>query len=182
LRETRVAHRYAHALFQVAINREIVDMMASELFQLRSFAEKDGHFLQFLEAPQILREDKAKLIKTLFATRLSQPMVSFILLLIEKNRIEFLAEIAREFEELLENYRDIIKARVTTAVPVDDKFKELLRIKLERLTGKKIEVIHRIDREIIGGIVVQLNFKVIDRSVRYELESLRHDLMSLKVY
>jgi F-type H+-transporting ATPase subunit delta len=182
VRDPRVAHRYAHALFQVAITREMVDMVASELFQLRSFAEKDKRFLKFLEAPQILKEDKEKLIVSLFTTRLSPPLVSFILLLIEKNRIEFLSDIARDFEGLLEGYRDIVKARVTTAVSIDDDFKQSLRIKLEKLSGKKIDLIHKIDKRIIGGIVVQLNYKVIDRSVRHELDSLKHDLMSLKVY
>jgi F-type H+-transporting ATPase subunit delta len=182
LRDPRVAHRYAHALFQVAVSREIVDIMASELFQLRTFSEKDKSFLRVLEAPQILKEDKAKLVRSLFTSRLSQPLVSFILLLIEKNRVEFLVDIARDFEELLEDYRDIVKAQVTTAIPVGDEFKELLRIRLEKLTNKKIEILHKIDKGIIGGIIVQMNFKVIDRSVRHELESLRHGLMSLKVY
>jgi F-type H+-transporting ATPase subunit delta len=182
LRDPRVAHRYAGALFQVATAREMVDIVASELLQLRSFAENDKRFLQFLEAPQVLKEDKDHLIRSLFTSRLSQPLVSFILLLIEKNRVEFLSDIARDFEEILENFRNIVKARVTTAVAIDDDFKEQLRVKLEKLSGKKIEIVHRIDKRIIGGIVVQLNFKVIDRSVRHELESLRHDLMSLKVY
>jgi len=101
----------------------MVDIIASELFQLRSFAEKEKRFLHILEAPQVLKEDKANLIKSLFTTRISPPLVSFILLLIEKNRVEFLSDIARDFEDLLEDYRNVIKARVTTAVPVDDDFK-----------------------------------------------------------
>lgn len=182
MRETRVAHRYAHALFQVAVSRKMVDLIASELFQLRNFTEKDKRFLRFLEAPQILKEEKERLINSMFSASLSKPMVSFILLLIEKNRIEFLVDIARDFEKVLQEHREIIKAQVTTAVPIDDDFQARLRARLEKLTGKKIEMIHKIDKGIIGGIIVQLNFKVIDRSVRYELESLKHDLMSLKVY
>jgi F-type H+-transporting ATPase subunit delta len=182
LRDPRVAQRYAHALFQVAISRQMVDIMASELFQLRSFSEKDKSFLRVLKAPQILKEDKANLIKSLFASRLSPPLVSFIQLLIEKNRIEFLSDIARDFEERLEDYRNIIKAQVTTAIPVTDDFKEQLRLRLEKLSGKKIEVNHKIDKGIIGGIIVNLKFRIIDHSVKHELESLRHDLMSLKVY
>ncbi len=182
MKDTRVAQRYAHALFQVAVSRQMVETMASELFQLRSFSDKDASFLHFLKAPQVLKEDKAKLITSLFASRISPPLVSFIQLLIEKNRIEFLSDIARDFEELLQDYRDIIKAQVTTAVPVTDEFKELLRVRLEKLSGKKIEIEHKIDKGIIGGIIVNLNFKVIDRSVKHELESLKHGLMSLKVY
>jgi F-type H+-transporting ATPase subunit delta len=182
MRETRVARRYAQALFQVAISKEIIDIVASELFQLKSFIEKDGRFLKFLEAPQVLTEHKIDLIKALFTTRLSPPLVSFLLLLIEKNRIEFLGNIAGEFEKLLEDYKGLIRARITTAIPVSEAYKQELQIKLEKMSGKKIELVHKIDKNILGGIIVQLNFKVIDRSIRHELNSLKHDLLSIKVH
>jgi F-type H+-transporting ATPase subunit delta len=182
MRETRVAHRYAHALFLVAKSRDNIDIIASELFQLRSFVEKDKRFIAFLEAPQILTDHKIALMKSLFTARLSPPLLWFLFLLIEKHRIEFLAEIAREFEKFVEDHKGLIKARVTTAVNIDDDFKSRLKAKLETMTGKKIEIIHRIDRDIIGGVIVQLNFKVIDNSIRHKLEVLRHDLLLIKVY
>lgn len=177
-----VAHRYAHALFNVAVNRDTVDIVASELFQLKSFSDKDKRFLSFLEAPQVLTEHKIALLKQLFTTRVSPPLMSFLLLLIEKGRIEYLGEIAREFEELLEVYKGIIRARVTTAVQMDDGYKQRLRQKLEQISGKKIEIIHKIDKGIIGGIIVQLDYKVIDHSVRRQLAELRHNLLAAKVF
>ena len=182
MRETRVAQRYAHALFLVAKSKDNIDIVASELFQLRSFIEKDKRFISFLEAPQILTEHKIALIKSLFTARLSPPLLWFLFLLIEKHRIEFLGEIAREFEKFVEDYKGLIKAHVTTAIPIEDGFKVQLKAKLETMTGKEIEIIHRIDRGIIGGVVVQLNFRIIDNSIRHKLEVLRHDLLSIKVY
>jgi F-type H+-transporting ATPase subunit delta len=102
--------------------------------------------------------------------------------LIEKRRIEFLREIADEYEKFLEDYKGLIKARVITAVVLDEGFKNRLKDKLENLSGKKIEIIHKIDRSIIGGIIVHLNNQVIDRSIRYQLNTLRHDLMTIKVH
>ena len=91
-------------------------------------------------------------------------------------------EIGREFEKLLEEHKGLIKARVTTAVDIENDYKELLVRKLEDVTGKKIRLVHSIDDKIIGGIIVQLNNKIIDRSVRFQLSTLKHDLMALKVY
>jgi F-type H+-transporting ATPase subunit delta len=182
MRETRVAHRYAHALFYVAINRDMVDIVASELFQLRSFIEKDRRLLNFLEAPQVLTEHKVDLLKKLFTTRLSQPLLSFLLLLIDKGRIEYLDEIAAEFAKLIEHHRGIIRARVITAVAIDDGYKDRLRSRLEEISGQKIELIHKIDKGIIGGIIVQLNYRIIDYSIRHRLAILKHDLLAIKVY
>ncbi len=182
MKETHVARRYAQALFNVALSRGSIDIIGSELFQLKSFSDKDKRLISFLEAPQVLTEHKVAIVKTLFTTRLSPALLSFVLLLIEKARINLLAEIGRQFEKLLEEYKGLIKARVTTAVDIDSDYKRRLVDKLEEITGKKIELFHRINKSIIGGIIVQLNYRIIDRSVRFQLSSLKHDLMALKVY
>ena len=182
MKETHVARRYAQALFNVALSRETIDIIGSELFQLKSFSDKDKRLIDFLKAPQVLTEHKIAMVKTLFTTRLSPALLSFVLLLIEKARINLLAEISREFEKLLEEHKGLIKARVTTAVDLDNDFKMRLAGKLENITGKKIELVHRINKSIIGGIIVQLNYRVIDHSIRFQLSSLKHDLMALKVY
>ncbi len=182
MKDSGVGHRYAHALFQVAVSRNIVETVAAEVSQLRAFAEKDKSLYHFLESPDVLKDNKLNLINTVFSGRLSKPMVSFLLLLIEKHRVELFSEIAGEFEELMEGYRGVVKAQVTTAVPIGDDFRNRLAAKLETVSGKKIDMVHRVDKTIIGGIIVQLDYRIIDRSIRYELESLRHELMTIKVY
>lgn len=182
MKETRVARRYAHALFNTAVSKNTVDIIASELFQLKTLCDKDKTFIQFLWAPQVLTEHKIAVIKLLFTTRLSQALLSFLFLLIEKRRIEFLRQIADEYEKFLEDYKGLIKAKVVTAVVIDEDFKNRLKEKLENISGKKIEIIHKIDKSILGGIIVHLNNQVIDRSIRYQLNTLRHDLMAIKVH
>lgn len=182
MRDTRVAKRYAHALFNVALTKGTIDIVSSEIFQLKSFSDKDKRFIGFLAAPQVPTEQKIAMVKTLFTTRLSPSLLSFLLLLIEKSRVGFLGEIGREFEKLVEDYKGLIKARVTTAVYIEEDYKKRLREKLMSVTNKNVEILHRIDKNIMGGIIVQLNYTVIDKSVKSQLELLKHDLMSLKVY
>ncbi len=182
MKDTSVAKRYAHALFNVSVSRGTLDITASELFQLKSFSDKDRTFIGFLVAPQVLAEHKQAIIRTLFTTRLSPQLLSFLYLLIEKGRIDMLGEIAREFETYLEHHKGIIKAKVITAIQIDEDYKNRLREKLEKLSGKKIEIIHKIDRSILGGIVIHLNYQVMDASVKYQLNQLKHDLKAIKVY
>jgi len=182
MKDTHVAKRYAHALFNVALKKGTVDIISSEIYQLKSFCDKDKRFIGFLAAPQVLTEHKISMVRTLFTTRLSPSLVSFMLLLIEKGRVDHLGEIAREFEKMVEVHKGLIKARVTTAVHVEEDYKNRLRERLEAITGKNVEVLHRIDKKILGGIIVQLNYNIIDDSVKHQLDTLKHDLMSLKVY
>ncbi len=182
MRESRVAARYALALFKIAVKSGNVEMVAIDLNQLRSFSLSHKGFLQFLQSPNITNNEKMAFLRTIFTTRLSPQLLSFFELLLHKHRIALLSDIAIEFERLLEDHQGLVKAKVVTAVQIDEDIKKRLREKLEKISGKKIEIIQKIDRSIIGGIIVYMHNQVIDRSIKRELEQLRHDLLQVKVY
>jgi F-type H+-transporting ATPase subunit delta len=182
MRESRIAARYALALFNIAVKSGNADMVAVDLNQLRSFSASHKGFLQFLRSPNITSDEKMTFLRTIFTTRLSPQLLSFFDLLLRKHRIALLPDIAIEFERLLEDYQGLIKARVVTAVQIDDDTKSRLKEKLEKISGKKIEIIQKIDRSIIGGIIVYMHNRIIDRSIRRELEQLRQDLLQVKVF
>ena len=182
MRETKVARRYALALFKTSKDSGNLDIAAADIQQLNSFTAKDKNFLNFLEAPQVPTEQKKALLKELFTTRLSPRLLLFLDLLLDKHRTNLLPEIAEEFEKLMEEHHGLIKARVVTAVHMADDYKSRLREKLENMTGKKIEIIHRIDKSIIGGIVIFLHNMIIDRSIRHQLGILRQNLLKIKVH
>lgn len=182
MRETRVARRYALALFKSAIASGNLDIVAADIRQLNSFTAKDKNLLNFLEAPQVPTEQKKELLKNLFTTRLSPRLLLFLDLLLDKHRTNIMPDIAEEFEKLMEEHHGLIKTRVVTAIHIPDDYKSRLREKLERMTGKKIEIIHKIDRSIIGGIIIFLHNMVIDRSVRHQLRILRQNLLKVKVH
>jgi F-type H+-transporting ATPase subunit delta len=182
MREPRVAARYALALFKIALKSGNIDLVAIDLNQLRSFSSSHKGFLEFLLSPSIGNEEKMAFLRTMFTTRLAPQLLSFFDLLLRKHRINLLSDIAVEFERLLEEHQGLIKTKVVTAVHIDDETKNRLKDKLEKISGKKIEIIHRIDRSIIGGVVVYMHNHIIDRSVKRELEQLRHDLLKVKVF
>jgi F-type H+-transporting ATPase subunit delta len=182
MRETQVASRYALALFKITQKSGTTEMVATDLNQLKSYAAGHKGFLGFLLAPAVSDEDKVAFLRNLFTTRVAPQLLGFFELLLHKHRVNLLPDIANEFEELLEEHQGVIKTRVITAVYVSDEVKTRLKDKLEKLTGKKIEIIHKIDRSIIGGIIVYLHNRVIDKSVRHELKLLRHDLLQVKVH
>lgn len=182
MRETRVARRYALALFKTAQASGNLDIVATDIQQISSFSSKDKQFLNYLKAPQVPAEQKIKLLRDLFTTRLSPRLLLFLELLLEKHRTELLPDISDEFEKLMEDHQGLIKARVVTATHLDGEVKAQLIVKLEKITGKKIEIRHKIDKSIIGGIIVYLHNKVIDRSIKQQIQVLRNNLLKVKVH
>jgi F-type H+-transporting ATPase subunit delta len=90
--------------------------------------------------------------------------------------MELVPEIATQFRRLLNEYRGIAVAQVTTAVPIDDRQKAVIASRLGRRLGKTVTLEERVDPSILGGVIAQVGDTVIDGSIRGRLERLRRTL------
>jgi len=178
----QVAKKYGTALFLVAQKTDQVEEFFDDLRAIREYVTSDDSFLSFIRAPQITDADKATVIKAAFFERVSRPVYEFLVVLNHKRRLPFIAGIADYYEQLYLAAIGVVKAIVTTAVPLPGESLATLKIKLEKLTGKEVRTEARVDPGIIGGVVVVLHNKIIDRSLRYQLQLLKERLMALKVH
>jgi len=180
--EHQVPRRYAHALFNVAKNKGIIDQISNELAIIRSIITADDSLIGFLSAPQVTDENKFQLVEDVFKKRFSDLIYHFVKLTIEKRRSPYLLGIINEFTALVEEARGILRVKMTTAIPMDLPLRDELSLKLAKLTGKTINIYPEIDQSIIGGVVINMNNQVIDDSVRHKLDLMRNQLLSLKVH
>ena len=105
--------------------------------------------------------------------RVPEYVDNFIELLTERGYIDRFSECADEFKLLYYAENGIAEAEVVSAVPLTDGEVNALRTKLEKLTGKRIELLFEIDPSVIGGLIVRVDGRVIDASVRKDLDNLR---------
>jgi F-type H+-transporting ATPase subunit delta len=177
-----LSKRYAKALFQAALNKDAVDEIQKDIESFQQLIEKDRSFVGFLLSPQILTSAKEELVEKALRGRASDLFVDFILLLIEKKRIDHLHEIFDAHTVIYKAYRGIIEARVITAVPLDEAQEAAVLKKLHDETKKEIRMKKVTDPGIIGGMIIYLGDKVIDGSVKFQLERFRRTLKETKVY
>jgi F-type H+-transporting ATPase subunit delta len=180
--ESQVARRYASALFRTAKRVDQVDRILDDLKAIADLLRGDPNLKNFLEAPQILDQYKRELITTVFKHLVSEVLFSFLLLVLNKHRIEYLLAMTAEYERLVKEDQGILQARIITARALDSIFKSRLKEELEKSTDKKIEIILRIEPQIIGGIVVILGNKIIDQSIKHELDELKEKMLALRVH
>ncbi len=180
--ESQVARRYATALFRTAKRTDQVDTILNDLKAIGGLLTKDPNLKNFLEAPQILDQYKRELITTAFKHLVSEALFSFLVLVLDKHRIEYLLAIMKEYERLVKEDQGILQARVITARALDPVFRNRLKDELEKETGKGIEMILKVDSRIIGGIIVILGNKIIDRSIRHQLDELKEEMLALTVH
>jgi F-type H+-transporting ATPase subunit delta len=182
IRDRAVAGRYAQALFGAALKEHLEEPVLEDLESLRSFYTRDDRLQNFLEAPDVLTEHKVSLLRDVFGGKVHELVIRFLLLMLEKKRIQHLPLAVDEYQALVEQRIGLVRAQVITAVPLDPEMAEKLRRRLEQMTAKKIRLEPRTDPHILGGVIVRMGETMIDGSVRRSLEGLRERLLSARVH
>jgi F-type H+-transporting ATPase subunit delta len=167
------ARRYAEAIFDLADAEKAVDAYRTSLDALA--AAITPQVIRALRDPSV--PVKRRLAALEAATK-GQPRAirAVIQLLEQRDRIALLPAIAREFGDLVDRRAGIVKAKITTAVPLDDAQRKTFVDRLEKSSGKRITASFAVDDGLIGGARVQLGDHLIDSSVRAQLAALRAQL------
>lgn len=176
-----VARRYAQALFEAAQARGLLERVAAELAGIGTLLAEHPQLRRLLTIPKIEAAVKRRFIEETFGGRVHPLVIELFFLLMEKKRMGALEEIIEGYQELLEAHQGIVRAEVTTAVPVPPDLEGRLIEKLERWTGKRIKLERRVDPFVLGGMRVRMGDYVVDRSIRRALEEMRARLMEVPV-
>ncbi len=170
------ARRYSQAVFEIALETTELDRWQSDLKKVVSVVG-DAAFMALLESPRFHFEDKARLLSE--RLRGINPMVlNLVLLLVTRGRLSIIGDIVDGYQRLLDSYRGIEPAEVTTAIPLDDKDRVKLAEHLGAMVGKKVRLKCEVDPSLIGGIVARIGDKLLDGSTRSKLMALKRELVS----
>lgn len=165
--------RYALALYKVAEEKGQVDEYLQELEEVVETIHANKDFLKIIEHPQVNTSNKKKLFETAFKGRVSDDVLSFLLLLIEKGRISQLDGKLNEFKKIHLEKNNTVIAKVKTVVPLLEDEKSNLINKLQNKYSKKVILQEEIDKNIIGGVYVQVDNEVIDGTIRSKIEEMK---------
>jgi len=180
MREESVARRYADALFLQAQRTGTLNETQADLTKVAEILVATPKLAMVLAQPLITQQNKKGAIKTAFADKIRPTTLGFLNLLVDKRRIQLLAEIEQEFINRLRLFNNIALATATSAIPLSPTEQEALRRSLEARTGKNIELKTAVDPELIGGVHVRIGDTVFDGTVRGNLERLRERLLALR--
>jgi len=174
-----VAGRYAEALYEIAVRDDIVDSLEKELKAVVESVEISPELKKVLYHPRISAGEKKEVIKSLFAERLSQVTVSFLSMVIDRQRESFLGDMVAAFVELANQARNITDIHVTSATELTAKQKKMMSDNLCRVTGRKVQITYSVDPSLVGGVVARVGDKVIDGSIKTRLASLKEHLRQI---
>src|SRR5437588_10741712 len=171
-----IARRYAEAIFDISRRQNTVDRTLDDVREIaRLFAHRKLAYL--LREPKVPAQRKETAIRQALANKLLPTSLNLALLVVQRELVDIMPNIANELEQLVLNYKNEAIADVTTATRIDNA--ELTQIKqaLEKRTGKTIITQARVQPDILGGVIARVGDQVIDGSVRSRLAALRQQLL-----
>lgn len=165
-----IARRYAKALVQLAVEEGSVDKFHGELARIETLFATNPELGSLLANPANSIEAKLAILKDVTARLgLSGTVNNFLFLVQERNRLSCLPAIFANYSTLADQLSGIVRAVVTSALPLDEARTGEIKSALEKSTGKKVILKVEIDPALIGGVVTKIGDKVLDGSVKTQL-------------
>ena len=179
-----VSKTYGEALFEIAMEsgEDKAQELMDEILGIEAVLQQNPEFDELMKHPGIPKQEKLQVLKEVFKGRISEELESFLEVVISKERYRDLADIFSYFVDRVKETKKIGVAYVTTALELTESQKSAVVSKLLETTAyKSMEMHYTVDAAIIGGMIVRINDRVVDSSVRTKLDGLKKQLLQIQL-
>lgn len=168
--EAQVGKRYAEAIYGIAEENNKVKELYDSLNAVMELYKGDKEFKNLVDHPLVKKEEKKEFINKVFS-EFEKFSLDILCYLVEKNRLSYIRGIVAEYLKIYYAKNRIVDVEATFAMEPDEKQKAKLIKKLEKKTGKKVNLVIKIDKAIIAGGIIKIGDEIIDGSVRRQLDT-----------
>lgn len=170
-----LARRYSQALFEIA-SQTSLDTIDTDLRELSKLIDDNEQVKGVLLHPHISLSVKKSIMDKLLGDGIGEITRHFFYLLIDKKREYLLGPIQREFSRLADEARQVVEAKVASAIELSAAQLDDLKKAISRMTGKDVRLKSEVRGELIGGVLIQIGDRVMDGTIAHALEKMRVDL------
>ena len=174
---SRIAIRYSKALFDLALENNIVAEVRSDLQMIYKVCADNPDFAQLLNNPLIEEKTKSAVFKELFETRVNSLSFKFLQLISRKKRSGFLLQMIDKYVERVLDHQGVLSCLLISSQQVEADQVDKIKNRIEEMTGKTVVFYYLIDDSVIGGFIVKIKDTVIDLSIKTQLEKMRTQLV-----
>ena len=172
----KVATRYAKSLIDLAEERGKLDRVLEDVESF-SMVAKNRDFALLLKSPVLKADAKWKVFQKLFTGKYDELTMAFLNILLKKNREHYLIEIANEFIDQYKKVKHISTVKLTTATHLSEATIKSIheKLKASSATDQNVELVTKVNQDLIGGFVIEFEDKLYDASVAHKLSVLKKE-------
>lgn len=172
--DSRAASRYVKSLLGLAVEQNALEQVHQDMQLFAKVVAENRSFELMLKNPIIKHDKKRDILESLFKGKVHSLTMSILDIITRKNREPLLPAIAKEFHNAYNEHKGIGKATVTTAVPLDVKLRSEIENLVKKYSNKSnIELTEKVDKEMIGGFILNVGDQQVDASIKNKLKALK---------
>jgi len=178
---TEHARVYGGSLYDLAAEEQLTEAIKNDMQEIKQIFRDNPDYIRLLSEPSIKKDERTDLIEKAFGDGAQRYLVNFLKILCERN---ILNEVEGCFDEFTRRYNadhNIAVAQVTSAIELSDEQKAALKAKLEKTSGKTIELNVKVDPTVVAGIKVELEGKQMDGTAQGRLFDISKKLSEIKI-
>lgn len=173
--EITVAIRYAKALIDLASEQNTLEQVKADMELILHTIKANPELNAVLANPIIHHDKKIKIIDAIFGDKVNKVTILFLNLMVNKGRAEIIYPAAMEFVNQYDVIRNITTATVISATELSAANKQTIIAEIEAETKGSVQLITRIDPDLIGGFVLTVGDRQIDTSISGSLNKLKKE-------
>ena len=170
---TTTSREYAEALFELDVQAGLTKETSEGLETVISALLQTPAYKALLASPAIPKEERLSALDSTFRGKIPDILLAILRMMVSRGHVSALNGMARDYDELARGYRGESIAVVTSAVELKEAETVALRAKLEKKLNRKVILQCRVNPELIGGIRVEVDGRIIDGSIRNKLEEIK---------
>ena len=171
-----IAQTYAEALFSLALEENKLELLQEQAKELSSIIEDNPGFLMLLDS-RFMGVKERKEIAEKILKECDEDLVNTIKVIVDHNRVYLIQDIFQAFDSLCNERKGVKEGLLYSAYPLDKNTINKIKNKISQIEKMDVELISKIDPNLIGGVKVVINSHVYDGSVKNQLEKMQVNLL-----
>jgi len=173
----KVAAPYARALFDFSVEKNIMHQITADFQNLDIFFNETPELTEYLSNPVVKQEAKPEILAKTLKSQINTETFKFLMVLVDRDRINLLSAVINNYLELVYQTASIKMVEVSTASAFTNLQKNTLIQKLKELTNaREIRLVINVDPSLIGGFLIRTESKIIDFTIKNQLQQLAKHL------
>lgn len=173
------ARNYAKAMFDAAQELGKIETIKNDFNTVYSSMLIDKDVLSFFASAFVDGNIKIGILKKVYEENIAEETFNLLSILIERDLINILVAIIVEYENLCNEYYNILSTKIIASSEIENI--EALKSSIRSMVDKDVHFTVEIDESIMGGIIVQIDDVIYDYSVRRLLENVKDSLFAEKL-
>ena len=170
---TEIATTYGQALYELAKDEGLTGQILGELKAVDEVFAAQPDFIRLLCTPSIPKQERTQVVDTCLRASVHPYVLNFLKILTEKGYIKHFSDCCTLFRQQYNKDNGILAVTAVTKLPLSDELLKKLTQKIAEVTGKTIDLVNKIDPEVLGGVRLDLDGKSVDGTVRSRLDDIR---------